>query len=104
MLDRTLVAAGSRARIVGEFTSSEAVKRCVEAGTTVGLLAACSLTEELRSGSLTALAWHGPTLQLASFMVWNSKRWTSPALDALLGITREALGTATTSTAQRGVA
>jgi DNA-binding transcriptional LysR family regulator len=91
-LDRTLVAAGVRAKIVGEFTSSEAVKRCVEAGSTVALLAACSLTEELRSGSLKALSWRGPALQLASFMVWNSQRWTSPALDALLGMTRETFG------------
>jgi DNA-binding transcriptional LysR family regulator len=91
-LDTTLAAAGARARIVGEFTSSEAVKRCVEAGSTVALLAACSLTEELLSGSLKALSWRGPALQLASFMVWNSRRWTSPALDVLLRVTRETFG------------
>jgi DNA-binding transcriptional LysR family regulator len=104
ILERTLAAVGARARIVGEFTSSEAVKRCVEAGTAVGLLAACSLTEELRSGSLTVLNWRGPTLRLASYMAWNREQWTSPALDALLRITREALGQAASAATAAGEA
>jgi len=94
ILERTLAAAGARPQIVGEFTSSEAVKRCLEAGPAVGLLAACSLTEELRLGSLTIIDWHGPTLRLASYMAWNSERWNSPALVALLRISREAFGRA----------
>ena len=67
------------------------MKRCVETGTTVGVLAAVSVAEELTRGSLVALAWRGPDLCVASYLVWNTERWTSPALAALLEVTRQTL-------------
>jgi DNA-binding transcriptional LysR family regulator len=83
VFERALNSAGAHATIAGEFTSGETVKRCVEAGTGIGVLAAVSVTTELTTGSLTALPWNGPTLALTSYLVAHKQRWISPAHTAL---------------------
>jgi DNA-binding transcriptional LysR family regulator len=83
VFERALNSAGARAAIAGEFTSGETVKRCVEAGTVIGVLAAISVTAELRTGRLVALPWKGPALVLSSYLVAHKQRWISPAHAAL---------------------
>lgn len=79
VFERALNGAGARAAIAGEFTSGETVKRCVEAGTGIGVLAAISVAAELATGRLAALPWNGPALTLTSYLVAHKQRWISPA-------------------------
>src|SRR5262249_30414265 len=88
VFDRALSSAGSRPAIAGEFTSGETVKRCVEAGTAIGVLALISVATELDTGRLIALPWKGPTLALSSYLVTHQQRWVSPAHAALREATR----------------
>jgi DNA-binding transcriptional LysR family regulator len=83
VFERALNSVGGRAAIAGEFTSGETIKRCVEAGTAIGVLAAISVTAELSTGRLTALPWDGPALALTSYLVAHKQRWISPAHAAL---------------------
>ena len=94
VFERALVRSGARPEAAGEFTSSEAVKRCVEAGTGVAVLAAVSVAEELEAGRLAALRWEGPDLQVTTHMIWHKDRWTSPALGAFLRVARQTFGKA----------
>jgi len=75
--------AGARPAIVGEFTSGETIKRCVETGTAIGVLALISVTTELDTGRLIALPWNGPTLTLSSYLIAHQQRCISPAHAAL---------------------
>jgi DNA-binding transcriptional LysR family regulator len=83
VFERALNSVGGRPAIAGEFTSGETVKRCVEAGTAIGVLALISVTTELDTGRLIALPWNGPTLALSSYLVAHQQRWVSPAHAAL---------------------
>jgi len=88
VFERALSSAGSRPAIAGEFTSGETVKRCVETGTAIGVLALISVAAELDAGRLIALPWNGPTLALSSYLVTHQQRWVSPAHAALREATR----------------
>jgi DNA-binding transcriptional LysR family regulator len=83
VFERALHQAGIQATIAGEFTSGETVKRCVQAGTAIGVLASVCVQDELTDGRLAALAWTGPRLRLSSYLVTSSNRWVSPAAAAL---------------------
>jgi DNA-binding transcriptional LysR family regulator len=90
VFERALASAGLRITIAGEFTSGETVKRCVEAGTAIGVLAAVSANAELDTGRVVALPWTGPTLALTSYLIAHKQRWVSPAHAALREATRRA--------------
>jgi len=92
VFERALRQAGVHPTIAGEFTSGEAVKRCVQAGTAVGVLASVSVQDELSDGRLTTLAWTGPQLRLSSYLVTHNSRWVSPAVAALRNATSRAFG------------
>lgn len=90
VFERALREAGVQPTIAGEFTSGETVKRCVQAGTAIGVLATVSVQDELAAGRLVALAWTGPQLRLGSFLVSSKNRWVSPAAAALCNATDQA--------------
>jgi DNA-binding transcriptional LysR family regulator len=75
-----------------EFTSSEAIKRCVEGGMGVAVLAAVSVAEEVRSGRLVALNWSEPGFHVSTQMIRHRDKWLSPALRAFLATTNDILG------------
>jgi DNA-binding transcriptional LysR family regulator len=91
VFERALESAGAHAMIAGEFTSGETVKRCVEAGTAIGVLAAVSVEAEVSEGRLVAVPWTGPPLALNSYLLANNQRWISPAHAALRDVTRRFL-------------
>jgi DNA-binding transcriptional LysR family regulator len=93
VLEDALASAGAGPEIVGEFTSSETIKRCVEAGAGLGVLAAVSVADELAAGSLVALPWRGPELRIRSYLVWHTARSTSPTIDAVVRAARATLTT-----------
>jgi len=92
VFERALYSAGARAAVVGEFTSGETVKRCIESGTAIGVLAAVSVRDEIAARRLSALRWTGPELALGSYLVTHKQRWSSPALNALRGATHHSFG------------
>jgi len=89
VFERALHQAGVQPAIAGEFTSGEAVKRCVQAGTGIGVLASVSVQDELTDGRLARLSWTGPQLRLSSYLVSHNNRWVSPAAAALRDATRQ---------------
>lgn len=88
VFERALSASGVRAEAAAEFTSSEAVKRCAEAGMGVAVLAKVSVAAELEAGTLTALQWEGPRLRVGTYMARHRERWISPALRAVMDTSR----------------
>jgi DNA-binding transcriptional LysR family regulator len=88
VFERALHSVGVRPTIAGEFTSGETVKRCVEAGTTIGVLAHICVAAELDTGRLIALPWNGPPLALSSYLVAHRQRSISAAHAALRTATR----------------
>lgn len=92
VFERALDSAGARAVTAGEFTSSETVKRCVEASTAIGVLAAVSVAAELAAGTLVTLDWDGPELALTSYIVSRKDRWISPAQAAVHAAAYNRLG------------
>ncbi|HEY5986464.1 MAG TPA: LysR family transcriptional regulator [Streptosporangiaceae bacterium] len=93
VFERVLRQAGVQPTIAGEFTSGETVKRCVQAGTAIGVLATVSVQDELADGRLATLAWTGPQLRLRSYLVSHKNRWVSPAAAALRDATEQAYAT-----------
>lgn len=89
VFERALHSVGARPAIAGEFTSGDTVKRCVEAGSMIGVLAHIGVTAELDTGRLIALPWNGPPLALSSYLVAHQQRTISPAHAALRATTRQ---------------
>jgi DNA-binding transcriptional LysR family regulator len=88
VFERALLSAGAHPAIAGEFTSGETVKRCVEAGTTIGVLARICVAAELDTDRLIALPWNGPPLALSSYLVAHRQRSITAAHAALRIATR----------------
>jgi DNA-binding transcriptional LysR family regulator len=84
--------AGVKPKAEIEFTSTEAIKRCVESGMGVAVLAAVSVAEEIRSGRLATLGWAGPDFHVSTKMIRHRDRWLSPSLRAFLNIASEVFG------------
>lgn len=84
--------AGVKPRSEIEFTSAEAIKRCVESGMGVAVLAAVSVAEEVRSGRLVTLSWAEPGFRVSTQMVRHKDKWLSPTLQAFVDTAREVLG------------
>jgi DNA-binding transcriptional LysR family regulator len=90
-LERTLALANIRPGGVLEFSSLEAIKQCVAAGMGLALLPAIAVIRELRQQQLKTLAWNGPTLDIATHLVWHKDKWISPAMSAFVELVKEKL-------------
>jgi DNA-binding transcriptional LysR family regulator len=91
VFERILSESGVSPETTGEFTSAEAVKRCVEAGMGVAVLAKISVAAELEAGTLSTVRWRGPELRVATYMAWHRERWISPVLRAFMEVARRTL-------------
>lgn len=81
-LDRVLALQKIRPGHITEFSSVEAIKQCVAAGMGLGLLPAIVVARELRQRLLKTLHWAGPSLDIATHLVWHKDKWISPAMSA----------------------
>jgi len=88
-LDRVLALQNVRPGHVTEFSSLEAIKKCAAAGLGLALLPAIAVTGELRSHQLRAMHWAGPTLDIATHILWHKDKWISPAMEAFRRLVRE---------------
>jgi DNA-binding transcriptional LysR family regulator len=90
-LDRVLAMRNVRPGNVTEFSSVEAIKQCVIAGMGLALLPAIVVSRELRQRQIQALHWAGPTLDIATRVLWHKDKWVSPAMAAFQSLMQEKL-------------
>ncbi len=90
-LDRALAMQNIRPGHVTEFSSVEAIKQCVANGMGLGLLPAIVVARELRQRQLKALHWAGPSLDIATHILWHRDKWISPAMAAFRDLVHDTL-------------
>jgi DNA-binding transcriptional LysR family regulator len=95
-LDQVLAMQNIKPGNVTEFSSVEAIKQCVIAGMGLGLLPAIVVAQELRQHKFKVLPWAGPSLDIATHMLWHEDKWISPAMAAFQGLMQEKLEEAET--------
>jgi DNA-binding transcriptional LysR family regulator len=88
-LDRVLAMQNVRPGHVTEFSSVEAIKPCVSAGMGIALLPAIVVARELREHQFKTLSWAGPSLDVASHLLWHRDKWVSPAMAAFRDLLQE---------------
>jgi DNA-binding transcriptional LysR family regulator len=80
--DRLLANQNVRPGHVTEFSSIGAIKQCMVACMGIALLPAIAVARELREKECTAIAWTGPSLDVATYLTWHHNKWMSPSLSA----------------------
>ncbi|MBB6145476.1 DNA-binding transcriptional LysR family regulator [Silvibacterium bohemicum] len=90
-LDDLLARLGVRPGSTTEFSSVEAIKHCLAAGMGIGLLPEIVVASELKAQKLKALRWDGPSLDIATHILWHRDRWVSPSMEAFLGVLTKTL-------------
>ena len=90
-LDRVLALKNIRVGNVTEFSSVEAIKQCVIAGMGLALLPAIVVSRELRQHQFKALPWSGPSLDIATHLLWHKDKWVSPAMAAFQELIQDKL-------------
>lgn len=88
-LDRVLAMQNIQPGNITEFSSVEAIKQCVVAGMGVGLLPAIVVARELRRHQFKILPWSGPSLDIATHIMWHVDKWVSPAMAAFQKVVQE---------------
>jgi DNA-binding transcriptional LysR family regulator len=102
-LDQVLALQNVRPANVTEFSSVEAIKQCVIGGMGVALLPAIVVARELRQHQLKALHWAGPSLDIATQILWHKDKWVSPAMLAFQQMMQEKLEDAEAPLALEGL-
>jgi DNA-binding transcriptional LysR family regulator len=90
-LDRILALANIRPANITEFSSVEAIKECISLGMGLGLLPAIVVAREMRQHHLKALKWAGPSLDIATHIIWHKDKWISPAMSAFMKMVKDKL-------------
>ena len=93
-LDQLLSLMNIRPGNVTEFSSVEAIKQCVSLGMGVGLLPEIVVAPELAGKQLVSFRWAGPSLDIATHVVWHKDKWISPAQQAFVTLLQEMLADA----------
>ena len=101
--DRALALQNIRPGNVTEFSSVEAIKQCVIAGMGLALLPAIVVSRELRQHQIKALHWAGPSLDIATQVLWHKDKWVSPAMAAFQELMQEKLEDAEASGPQLAI-
>jgi DNA-binding transcriptional LysR family regulator len=90
-LDQVLALQNIRPGNVTEFSSVEAIKQCVMVGMGLALLPAIVVSREVRLHQIKALHWAGPSLDIATHIIWHKDKWVSPAMAAFQEVMQEKL-------------
>jgi DNA-binding transcriptional LysR family regulator len=90
-LDRLLALQNIRPGHVTEFASVEAIKQCVAAGMGIALLPAIAVAREVRQHQFKPLHWAGPSLDIATHILWHKDKWVSPAMAAFRELLKDTL-------------
>lgn len=89
LFERALADAGVSLQTSFEFASVEAIKQSVMAGLGITILPSVAVRREVAEGLLVALPYRDHPLEVVSQMVWHKDKWVSPALRALITVSRE---------------
>jgi DNA-binding transcriptional LysR family regulator len=103
-LDRVLAMRNIRPGNITEFSSVEAIKQCVAAGMGLGLLPAIVVARELRQHLFKVMPWAGPSLDIATHILWHEDKWVSPAMAAFEALMREKLDESETAESPLAIA
>lgn len=76
---------------ITEFSSIEAIKKCMAARMGIALLPAVTVARELRDKECMAIRWAGPALDIATYLIWHHDKWISPALAAFREVVMKSL-------------
>jgi DNA-binding transcriptional LysR family regulator len=87
--ERQLINAGAHPGRFLEFQGVETIKHCVAVGLGIAPLPRMAVEAELRSGSLVAVPWEGPEIQISTYLVWNPGRHLGSAEKAFLHYLRQ---------------
>ena len=90
-LDDLLALRGIRPKNITEFGSVEAIKGCVALGMGIALLPQIVVAADMRAGRVAALRWAGPSVDMATHVIWHRDKWVSPAMDAFVKTLQEEL-------------
>jgi len=90
-LEQVLALKNVRPGSIVEFSSVEAIKQCVAAGMGLALLPRIVVEKELRQHHIKELAWAGPSLDIATHVVWHKDKWVSPAMQAFVEMLKDRL-------------
>ena len=90
-LDQILSSMNIRPGNVTEFSSVEAIKQCASLGMGVALLPEIVVARELARKQLVGFRWVGPSLDIATHVVWHKDKWISPAQQAFVSLLEEML-------------
>ncbi|MDX2136494.1 MAG: LysR family transcriptional regulator [Chloroflexota bacterium] len=88
MFEHMLRQAGVMPMVRMEFDSVEAIKQCVMANVGIALLPQIAVTRELSAESMRALVLPLDDYVFHTFMLYHRDRWLSPALNALINMSR----------------
>ena len=89
--DRILANGKIRPGHITEFSSVEAIKRCVAAGMGLAVLPAVAVSRELHLAESTATRWAGPSLDVVTHLSWHRDKWMSPSMAAFRELVTETL-------------
>jgi DNA-binding transcriptional LysR family regulator len=91
ILEAQLAEAGVQPGSVFEFSSVESTKKCVMSGLGISILPKIAVQQEIEAGQLKDLGWTGPDFNIYTQMIYHKNKWLSPAMTALVQLTREIL-------------
>jgi|GEM_PF-11838 DNA-binding transcriptional LysR family regulator len=90
VIEDALAAEGVQLAAGLEFSSAAALRGCVASGVGVTLLPGVAVRDELRAGTLRALAWADQPFETAVLMVRHKGKWVSPYMDTFMELCRAA--------------
>lgn len=90
VIEEALAAEGVHPAAGLEFSSAAALRGCVASGVGVTLLPEAAVRDELRAGTLRALAWTDQPFETAVLMVRHRGKWVSPYMDTFMELCRAA--------------
>lgn len=91
IFESQLTEAGVQPGSILELGSVESTKKCVISGLGVTLLPRMTVQQEIAAGQLTDLHWSGADFNIYVQMIHHKDKWISPALAAMLQLSREML-------------
>ncbi len=90
--EKSLIDNGAYPSAALEFSSIEAIKKCVMAHMGISVLPRIAVRKELESGALAALDWAEDPIRVRTQMLWHKKSTDSPLIQAFLDIVRGRFG------------
>ncbi|NHZ46153.1 LysR family transcriptional regulator [Nitratidesulfovibrio liaohensis] len=90
VIEEALAAEGVQPAAGLEFSSASALRGCVASGVGITLLPEAVVRDELRAGTLRALAWADQPFETAVLMVRHRGKWVSPYMDTFMELCRAA--------------